>query len=209
MIPFQQLVVTGKMQEQQFRETFNSISDDELQEEVYILENIRLSTDFYEYILTDPAKYLSIIHFFEKENLEDKFKIYVSFSGETGNMTIVYMFNDNIYCSSSILDITGNDHIMDTFVEQVQTMLDEYRQLMINRENDRIKKIEERLHNNSICWYDAYTKPAMENKETCNVCNNENNNTNNFSKTCYRCTTWCMIGVLCSLVLTGIKICIH
>lgn len=204
------------MQEQQFRETFNSISDNELQEEVYILENIRLSTDFYEYILTDPAKYLSIIHFFEKENLEDKFKIYVSFSDETGNMTIVYMFNDNIYCSSSILDITGNDHIMDTFTEQVQTMLDEYRQLMINRENDRIKKIEERLHN-SICWYDAYSKAAMENKnnnnnnkEACIVCNNENNNTTtNFSKICYRCTTWCMIGVMCSLVLTGIKIYIH
>lgn len=188
------------MQEKQFRETFDSISDNELQEEVYILEHIRLSTDFYEYILTDPAKYLSIIHFFEKGTLEDKFKIYVSFSDETGNMTIVYMFNDNIYCSSSILDITGNDHIMDTFSEQVQTMLDEYRQLMINRENDRIKKIEERLHN-SVCWYDAYTKDAMEtSKDECDE---------KCSKPCNHCTTWCMVGMMCSLVLIGIKMCMY
>ena len=59
-------------QENNFLKFYESLTQEEIEEEINTLNNIKLSVDFWEYIATDPEKLLAIIHY---NNLEEKYGI--------------------------------------------------------------------------------------------------------------------------------------
>lgn len=142
-------------QEETFKDFYKSISPEDVNDEINTLAHIRLSVDFYEYLITDPEKLLAIIHY---NNLEETYGIRVvfdidntaesadsHFSDRTGNMSIIFRFNDDIYRISTMIDSVTNNTIYDSFVEQVQLVLNNYKAKIISREEAELKKIEHEI----------------------------------------------------------------
>lgn len=141
-------------QEETFKDFYKSISPEDIRDEINTLAHIRLSVDFYEYLITDPEKLLAIIHY---NNLEETYGIRVvfdtaestdssvNFSDRTGNMSIIFRFNDDIYRISTMIDSVTNNTIYDSFVEQVQLVLNNYKAKIISREEAELKKIEHEI----------------------------------------------------------------
>lgn len=158
-------------QEETFKDFYKSISPEDIRDEINTLAHIRLSVDFYEYLITDPEKLLAIIHY---NNLEETYGIRVvfdtadnndstvttdntchfsdhndsadsHFSDRTGNMSIIFRFNDDIYRISTMIDSVTNNTIYDSFVEQVQLVLNNYKAKIISREEAELKKIEHEI----------------------------------------------------------------
>lgn len=69
-------------QENNFLKFYESLSQEDIDDEINTLNNIKLSVDFWEYIATDPEKLLAIIHY---NNLEDKYGIKITFNNVNGN----------------------------------------------------------------------------------------------------------------------------
>ena len=156
------------IQEETFKNFYKSLSLEDVNDEINTLANIRLSVDFYEYLITDPEKLLAIIHY---NNLEETYGIRVVFdtddntaestdstshfsdhndsaghlSDHTGNMSIIFRFNDDIYRISTMIDSVTNNTIYDSFVEQVQLVLNNYKAKIISREEAELKKIEHEI----------------------------------------------------------------
>lgn len=143
------------IQEETFKDFYKSISPKDVNDEINTLAHIRLSVDFYEYLITDPEKLLAIIHY---NNLEETYGIRVvfdtdntaesadsHFSDRTGNMSIIFRFNDDIYRISTMIDSVTNNTIYDSFVEQVQLVLNNYKAKIISREEAELKKIEHEI----------------------------------------------------------------
>lgn len=143
------------IQEETFKDFYKSISPEDVNDEINTLAHIRLSVDFYEYLITDPEKLLAIIHY---NNLEETYGIRVvfdtdntaesadsHFSDRTGNMSIIFRFNDDIYRISTMIDSVTNNTIYDSFVEQVQLVLNNYKAKIISREEAELKKIEHEI----------------------------------------------------------------
>lgn len=141
-------------QEETFNNFYKSLSPDDIRDEITTLAHIRLSVDFYEYLITDPEKLLAIIHY---NNLEETYGIRVVFdsdcndcidghlSDHTGNMAIIFRFNDDIYRISTMVDSVTNNTIYDSFCEQVQLILNNYKAKIISREEAELKKIEHEM----------------------------------------------------------------
>lgn len=161
-------------QEETFKDFYKSISPEDINDEINTLAHIRLSVDFYEYLITDPEKLLAIIHY---NNLEETYGIRVVFdtadnndsaghfsdhndsaghfsdhndsaghlSDHTGNMAIIFRFNEDIYRISTMIDSVTNNTIYDSFVEQVQLVLNNYKAKIISREEAELKKIEHEI----------------------------------------------------------------
>lgn len=147
-------------QEETFKDFYKSISPEDVNDEINTLAHIRLSVDFYEYLITDPEKLLAIIHY---NNLEETYGIRVvfdtddsndstvttdntcHFSDRTGNMSIIFRFNEDIYRISTMIDSVTNNTIYDSFVEQVQLVLNNYKAKIISREEAELKKIEHEI----------------------------------------------------------------
>lgn len=143
------------IQEETFKDFYKSLSLEDVNDEINTLAHIRLSVDFYEYLITDPEKLLAIIHY---NNLEETYGIRVvfdtdntaesadsHFSDRTGNMSIIFRFNDDIYRISTMIDSVTNNTIYDSFVEQVQLVLNNYKAKIISREEAELKKIEHEI----------------------------------------------------------------
>lgn len=142
------------IQEETFKNFYKSLSLEDVNDEINTLAHIRLSVDFYEYLITDPEKLLAIIHY---NNLEETYGIRVifdtaestdsagHFSDHTGNMSIIFRFNDDIYRISTMIDSVTNNTIYDSFVEQVQLVLNNYKAKIISREEAELKKIEHEI----------------------------------------------------------------
>lgn len=143
------------IQEETFKNFYKSLSLEDVNDEINTLAHIRLSVDFYEYLITDPEKLLAIIHY---NNLEETYGIRVvfdtdntaesadsHFSDRTGNMSIIFRFNDDIYRISTMIDSVTNNTIYDSFVEQVQLVLNNYKAKIISREEAELKKIEHEI----------------------------------------------------------------
>ena len=106
-------------QEQSFKKFYQGLTPSEITDEINTLANIKLCVDFYEYITTDPERLLSIIHF---NNLEEKYGIRIVFDNDnsdnastyknstndlsdyTGNMSIIFRFNNDTYRISTMID---------------------------------------------------------------------------------------------------------
>lgn len=150
-------------QEETFKDFYKSISPEDIRDEINTLAHIRLSVDFYEYLITDPEKLLAIIHY---NNLEETYGIRVvfdtddsndsndsivttdntgHFSDRTGNMSIIFRFNEDIYRISTMIDSVTNNTIYDSFCEQVQLVLNNYKAKIISREEAELKKIEHEI----------------------------------------------------------------
>ena len=141
-------------QEETFKDFYKSLSLEDVNDEINTLAHIRLSVDFYEYLITDPEKLLAIIHY---NNLEETYGIRVvfdtadnndsagHFSDHTGNMSIIFRFNEDIYRISTMIDSVTNNTIYDSFVEQVQLVLNNYKAKIISREEAELKKIEHEI----------------------------------------------------------------
>lgn len=155
------------IQEETFKNFYKSLSLEDIKDEINTLANIRLSVDFYEYLITDPEKLLAIIHY---NNLEETYGIRVvfdtaestdstsHFSDRTGNMSIIFRFNEDIYRISTMVDSVTNNTIYDSFVEQVQLVLNNYKAKIISREEAELKKIEQEMsvkHSAAVnvMWY--------------------------------------------------------
>lgn len=152
------------IQEETFKDFYKSLSLEDVNDEINTLAHIRLSVDFYEYLITDPEKLLAIIHY---NNLEETYGIRVvfdtaestdsaghfsdhndsagHFSDHTGNMSIIFRFNEDIYRISTMIDSVTNNTIYDSFVEQVQLVLNNYKAKIISREEAELKKIEHEI----------------------------------------------------------------
>ena len=152
-------------QEKLFEEYYKGISPEEVEEEIKTLENIKLSVDFYEYISTDPEKLLAIIHF---NNLEEKYGIRIVFDNDedkeniltdhTGNMAIIFRFNNDVYRISTMIDSVSNNSIYDSFVEQVLFLLNNYKSEIISNEETTLNKIEKEIKekfkaSSNLMWY--------------------------------------------------------
>lgn len=152
-------------QEKLFEEYYMGISPEEVEEEIKTLANIRLSVDFYEYISTDPEKLLAIIHF---NNLEEKYGIRIVFDNDedkdnfltdhTGNMAIIFRFNNDVYRISTMIDSVSNSSIYDSFVEQVLFLLNNYKSEIISNEETTLNKLEKEIRekfkaSSNLMWY--------------------------------------------------------
>lgn len=152
-------------QEKLFEEYYKGISPEEVEEEIKTLANIRLSVDFYEYISTDPEKLLAIIHF---NNLEEKYGIRIVFDNDedkdnfltdhTGNMAIIFRFNNDVYRISTMIDSVSNSSIYDSFVEQVLFLLNNYKSEIISNEETTLNKLEKEINekfkaSSNLMWY--------------------------------------------------------
>ena len=142
-------------QEQSFKKYYKGLTPSEVSDEINTLANIKLCVDFYEYITTDPEKLLSIIHF---NNLEETYGIRVVFdnddcshtsdcnnchlSDRTGNMSIIFRFNNDTYRISTMIDSVTNNTIYDSFVEQVLFLINNHRADIVSREEAELKKVE-------------------------------------------------------------------
>ena len=156
-------------QENNFLKFYESLSQEEIEEEIETLNNIKLSVDFWEYIATDPEKLLAIIHY---NNLEEKYGIKITFNNpvnnsnncnnihtdSTGNMIIIFRFNNDIYHISTMIDSVTNTNIYDSFVEQILFLLNNHRSEIISREEKYLatleKTIKERYNVSvNLLWY--------------------------------------------------------
>lgn len=136
-------------QEQSFKKYYKGLTPSEVSDEINTLANIKLCVDFYEYIATDPEKLLSIIHF---NNLEETYGIRVVFdnddcknghlSDRTGNMSIIFRFNNDTYRISTMIDSVTNNTIYDSFVEQVLFLINNHRADIVSHEEAELKKVE-------------------------------------------------------------------
>lgn len=198
-------------QENNFLKFYESLTHEEIEEEINTLNNIKLSVDFWEYIATDPEKLLAIIHY---NNLEEKYGIKIVFNksrnenndkihtDETGNMIIIFRFNNDVYHISTMIDSVTNTNIYDSFVEQILFLLNNYRSEIISREEKYLVELEKTIKEKYNCsvnllWYimnspnnikEIITKIDQEmNKTNCDkkientnptVNNNTTNNTN-------------------------------
>lgn len=159
-------------QEQSFKKFYQGLTPSEITDEINTLANIKLCVDFYEYITTDPERLLSIIHF---NNLEEKYGIRIVFddndnsdnvtdlSDHTGNMSIIFRFNNDTYRISTMIDSVTNNTIYDSFVEQVLFLINNHRAEIVSREEAELKKIEKTVmvkHNAAVnaMWY-VYNSP--------------------------------------------------
>lgn len=187
-------------QEQSFKKFYKGLTPSEITDEINTLANIKLCVDFYEYITTDPERLLSIIHF---NNLEEKYGIRIVFdnddnddsdndnlSDRTGNMSIIFRFNNDTYRISTMIDSVTNNTIYDSFVEQVLFLINNHRAEIVSREEAELKNIEKTVmikHNAAVnaMWY-VYNSPKNveelleqiknlpEKFEECNEDNNDN-----------------------------------
>lgn len=187
-------------QEQSFKKFYKGLTPSEITDEINTLANIKLCVDFYEYITTDPERLLSIIHY---NNLEEKYGIRIVFdnddnddsdnvnlSDRTGNMSIIFRFNNDTYRISTMIDSVTNNTIYDSFVEQVLFLINNHRAEIVSREEAELKKIEKTVmikHNAAVnaMWY-IYNSPKNveelleqikklpEKFEECNEDNNDN-----------------------------------
>lgn len=155
-------------QEQSFKKFYKGLTPSEITDEINTLANIKLCVDFYEYITTDPERLLSIIHF---NDLEEKYGIRIifdndnnnvddnnHFSDHTGNMSIIFRFNNDTYRISTMIDSVTNNTIYDSFVEQVLFLINNHRAEIVSREEAELKKIEKTVmikHNAAVnaMWY--------------------------------------------------------
>lgn len=166
-------------QEDNFLKYYESLTPEEIEDEIMTLNNIRLSVDFWEYIATDPEKLLAIIHY---NQLEEKYGIKIVFDNKrksatidpddlckdcsncqeltdaTGNMTIIFRFNNDIYHISTMIDSVSNTNIYESFVEQILFLLNNHRSEVISREEKYLAGIEKTIkerYNTSVnlLWY--------------------------------------------------------
>ena len=154
-------------QEILFRKYYNTLLKDDVQEEIDTLAKIKLSVDFYEYISTDPEKLLAIIHY---NNLEEKYGIRIVFDNEisdfntnqftdhTGNMSIIFRFNNDVYRISTMIDSVTNNSIYDSFVEQISFILNGHKSDIISREEEELRQFEndiKKKHGQAVnlMWY--------------------------------------------------------
>ncbi|MBR2022263.1 MAG: hypothetical protein IJ997_01080 [Mycoplasmataceae bacterium] len=165
-------------QENNFLKFYESLSQEDIDDEINTLNNIKLSVDFWEYIATDPEKLLAIIHY---NNLEDKYGIKITFNNvnsnctgnctnctslqnptglqdATGNMIIIFRFNNDIYHISTMIDSVTNTNIYDSFVEQILFLLNNHRSEIISREEKYLASLEKTIkerYNTSVnlLWY--------------------------------------------------------
>ena len=160
-------------QEQSFKKFYKGLTPSEITDEINTLANIKLCVDFYEYITTDPERLLSIIHY---NNLEEKYGIRIVFDNDndnsdnnnnlsdyTGNMSIIFRFNNDTYRISTMIDSVTNNTIYDSFVEQVLFLINNHRAEIVSREEAELKKIEKTVmikHNAAVnaMWY-VYNSP--------------------------------------------------
>lgn len=160
-------------QENNFLKYYESLSQEDIDDEINTLNNIKLSVDFWEYIATDPEKLLAIIHY---NNLEDKYGIKITFNNvnanctdckgnypglhtdATGNMIIIFRFNNDVYHISTMIDSVTNTNIYDSFVEQILFLLNNHRSEIISREEKYLASLEKTIkerYNTSVnlLWY--------------------------------------------------------
>ncbi len=155
-------------QENNFLKFYESLTREEIEEEINTLNNIKLSVDFWEYIATDPEKLLAIIHY---NNLEEKYGIKIVFNKSrneecyddnhtdaTGNMIIIFRFNNDVYRISTMVDSVSNTNIYDSFVEQILFLLNNHRSEIISREEKYLTELEKTIKEKYNCsinllWY--------------------------------------------------------
>lgn len=158
-------------QENNFLKFYESLTREEIEEEINTLNNIKLSVDFWEYIATDPEKLLAIIHY---NNLEEKYGIKIVFNKSrneecdnhtdanhtdaTGNMIIIFRFNNDVYHISTMVDSVSNTNIYDSFVEQILFLLNNHRSEIISREEKYLTELEKTIKEKYNCsinllWY--------------------------------------------------------
>lgn len=159
-------------QENNFLKFYESLTPEEIEEEINTLNNIKLSVDFWEYIATDPEKLLAIIHY---NNLEEKYGIKIVFNKSrneecydnhtdanhtdaTGNMIIIFRFNNDVYHISTMVDSVSNTNIYDSFVEQILFLLNNHRSEIISREEKYLTELEKTIKEKYNCsinllWY--------------------------------------------------------
>lgn len=142
------------MNQEEFRKVFDSLTTDTIVEECTILSELDTTVDFFEYIMTDPKRLLAIIHFCE---LEDRYGIHVLFN-EHDRMVIVFMLAGNVYHTSALFDVVSNDSVFDSFVNMVQLVLADYKDVLQEQEEKSIKEIEKHLQDQSakVRWYNLY-----------------------------------------------------
>ena len=142
------------MNQEEFRKVFDSLTADTIVEECTILSELDTTVDFFEYIMTDPKRLLAIIHFCE---LEDRYGIHVLFN-EHDRMVIVCMLAGNVYHTSALFDVVSNDSVFDSFVNMVQLVLADYKDVLQEQEEKSIKEIEKHLQDQSakVRWYNLY-----------------------------------------------------
>lgn len=142
------------MNQEEFRKVFDSLTADTIVEECTILSELDTTVDFFEYIMTDPKRLLAIIHFCE---LEDRYGIHVLFN-EHDRMVIVFMLAGNVYHTSALFDVVSNDSVFDSFVNMVQLVLADYKDVLQEQEEKSIKEIEKHLQDQSakVRWYNLY-----------------------------------------------------
>lgn len=182
-------------QEELFMKYYEGLDPADIADEITTLGNIRLSVDFYEYIATDPEKLLAIIHF---NNLEDRYGIRVVFdtdedempnttglTNNTGNMAILFNFNDDVYRISTMVDTVSNNTVFDSFTEQILFLLNNHKSNIISKEEDTLRKYEKDIRDKyhistNLMWYICNTpsnikellmkvENAIENKEFVNT----------------------------------------
>lgn len=176
-------------QEKLFQEYYSGLSPEDIEEEINTLANIRLSVDFYEYLSTDPEKLLAIIHY---NDLEEKYGIRIIFDTEnknsketfltdhTGNMSIVFRFNNDVYRISTMIDSVSNNSIYDSFVEQIMFLLNNHKSEIISQEENVLKKYEKDIQDkfnasSNLMWYIMNSpKNIKEMLEKINKSNTEN-----------------------------------
>lgn len=181
-------------QEILFRKYYQSLTPEEVSDEILTLSNIKLSVDFYEYICTDPEKLLAIIHF---NNLEDKYGIRVVFDNDvesehsnkftdhTGNMSIIFRFNNDVYRISTMVDSVTNNSIYDSFTEQISFILGNHKSDIISREEEELKQFENDIKKKHACainlmWY--VLNSPIEIKEMLEKINKGDYDMNNMNK---------------------------
>lgn len=206
-------------QEQSFKKFYQGLTPSEITDEINTLANIKLCVDFYEYITTDPERLLSIIHF---NNLEEKYGIRIVFDNDnsdnastyknstndlsdyTGNMSIIFRFNNDTYRISTMIDSVTNNTIYDSFVEQVLFLINNYRADIVSREEAELKKIEKAImvkYNAAVnaMWY-VYNSPKNVEElleqikklpEKFEECNEDNNEQTAIQERIDKCNEYC------------------
>lgn len=154
-------------QELSFLKYYQGLAPEEIEDEIRTLANIRLSVDFYEYISTDPEKLLAIIHY---NNLEEKYGIKILFdsseeskaqaelSDYTGNMSILFRFNNDVYRISTMINSVSNNSIYDSFVEEILFLLNNYKTEILSREEKQLREYEKAIKEKymksvNLMWY--------------------------------------------------------
>ena len=80
------------------------------------------------------------------------------FTDHTGNMSIIFRFNNDVYRISTMVDSVTNNSIYDSFTEQISFILGNHKSAIISREEEELKQFENDIKKKHACainlmWY--------------------------------------------------------